>query len=67
MGRVVHDLPVGLIQAQQVGQPQGNQALAQDMLHGLAHTEISRQRQDAEQFGQADIRTGGGLCHSDEY
>jgi hypothetical protein len=66
-GRVVHDLPVGLIQAQPLGQPQRNQALAQHVLHRLAHPEISRQRQHAEQFGQADIRAGGGRCHNDEY
>ena len=66
-GRVVHDLPVGLIQAQPLGQPQRDQALAQHVLHRLAHAEIGRQRQDAEQFGQADVRAGGGRCHSDEY
>jgi len=53
-------------QAQPLGQPQGDQALAQDMLHRLAHAQVGRQRQDAKQFGQADDRARGGLCHKDE-
>ena len=32
-----------LIQTQILGQPQGNQALAQHMLHRLAHAQVGRQ------------------------
>jgi len=62
-GRVVHDLPVGLVKAKPLGQPHRDQALAQDVLHRLAHAQVSPERQDAEQFGQADARAGG-LAHA---
>jgi len=58
-GRVVHDLPVSLVQAHPLGQPQRDQALAQDVLHRLAHAQVGAERQDAEQFCQADVRAGG--------
>jgi hypothetical protein len=45
-GCVIHDHTVGLIQAQALGEPQRNQALAQHMLHRLAHAQVGRQRQD---------------------
>src|SRR6266566_1112045 len=65
-GRVVHDLPVGFVQAHPLGQPQRDQALAQDVFHRLAHAQVGAERQHAEQFGQADVRAGG-LGHSEEY
>jgi hypothetical protein len=65
-GRVVHDLPVGLVQAHPLGQPQRDQALAQDVLQRLAHAQVGAERQHAEQFGEADVRAGG-RGHSDEY
>jgi hypothetical protein len=36
-GRVVHDLLIGFVQAHPLGQPQRDQALAQDVFHRLAH------------------------------
>jgi hypothetical protein len=66
-GGVVHDLTVGLIQAQDLGQPHADQALTQHMLHRLAHTQVSCQRQNAQQFGQTDTRASRRLCHSLEY
>ena len=50
-GRVVDDLVVGLVQAHPLGQPQRDQALAQDVLHRQAHAQVGAERQDAEQFG----------------
>ena len=47
-GRVVHDLLVGLVQAHPLGQPQRDQALAQDVLHRLAHAQVGAERQDAD-------------------
>jgi hypothetical protein len=48
---VVDDLTVGLVQVHPLGQPQRDQALAQDVLHRLAHTQVGAERQHAEQFG----------------
>ncbi len=42
-GRVVHHLTVGLVQAQALGQPQADQALAQHVLHRLAHAQVRGQ------------------------
>ena len=65
-GRVVDDFPVGFVQAHPLGQPERDEALAQDVLHRLTHAQVGAERQHAEQFGQADVRAGR-LGHSDEY
>jgi hypothetical protein len=43
-GRVVHDLLVGFVEAHPLGQPQRDQALAQDVLHRLAHAQVGAER-----------------------
>jgi hypothetical protein len=61
--RVVHDLAVGLVEAHALGQAQGDKALAQHVLHGLAHPEVGRQRQHRQQLSQSSARRRGGLRH----
>lgn len=45
---------VGGLQAESLGQPQGNQALAEDVLHGLAESEVDAERQRGDDLGQPD-------------
>ena len=66
-GRVIHHLPVDLVQLQAPGQPQADQALTQHMLHRLAHAQVGRQRQDGQQFRQAHTRACRDLGHGYEY
>ena len=66
-GCVVDDHTVSLIQAQPLGQPQGNQALAQHVLHRLAHAQVGRQGQNSQQFGETDAGARRRLGHDHEY
>ena len=60
---VVHHFAVPVRQVQVLGQSQRDQRLAQHVLHRLAHAEVSRQRQDGQQFGQVNAVAVGGLGH----
>ena len=51
---VVDDSAGLLVQADPLGQPQGDQALAQDVLHRLAEAEVDAQRERCDQLGQAN-------------
>ena len=52
---VVDDTPLGLVQAQPFGESQGDQALPDDVLHGLSQPQVGAQRQRCDQFGQAHV------------
>ena len=43
-----------LIEAEQLPEPQRNQTLPQDMLHRQVHAQVSAQRQNSQQLGEAD-------------
>ena len=51
--RVVDDRARLLVQADPLCQPQGDQALAQDVLHRLAEAEVDAQRERCHQLRQA--------------
>jgi hypothetical protein len=60
---VVHRRPVWLTQSRLIGQPQRDQALAQDMLHRLAKPQVHAQRQRRDQLGQPDSRLASHPSH----
>ena len=41
-----------------LGQPQRDQALAQDVFHRLAEAQVHAERQRRDEFGQPDPRSG---------
>jgi len=61
--RVVHDLAVRRVEAHVVGQAQGDEGLAQHVLHGLAHAQIGGQRQHGQELSQANARRWNELRH----
>ncbi len=52
----------GLVQAEAVGQAQGDQARAEDVLHRLTDAEVRGERQDGDELRQAHIASGASLC-----
>ena len=54
---VVHGRPGLVIEPDQLGDPKGDQALAQDVLHRLAEAEIDAQRQRGHDLGEPNRRT----------
>ena len=51
-GRVVDDRPLLLVQADTLRQAQGNDALAENVLHRLPEAQIDSQRHGGDQLGQ---------------
>ena len=56
-GRVVDDRPLGLVEPDPLGEPQRDEALAQDVLHRLAEAEVDAERQRRDELRQPDVRT----------
>jgi hypothetical protein len=54
-GRVIHGRPLLRVEPDPLGQPQGDQALAQDVLHRLPETEVDPERQRRHQLRQSDV------------
>ena len=52
--RVVDRRPAALVEADQLGDPQRDPALAQDVLHRLAEAEVHAQGQGSHQLGELD-------------
>jgi predicted nicotinamide N-methyase len=53
---VVDDGPLLLVQADSLGQPQRDQALAQHVLHRLSEAEVDAERQRGHELGQPYVR-----------
>jgi hypothetical protein len=62
--RVVDDRPLLLADAGALGQPQRDQALAQDVLHRLAEAEVDAERERGDELGQPDARTVDPAGHA---
>ena len=60
---VVDRHPVLLTERGVISQPQRDQALAQDVFHGLAEPEVHAQRQRRDQLTQPDLRLAGTAPH----
>ena len=54
--RVVHDRPLARVEPCPLGQAQRDQALAQDMLHGLPEAEVDSERERRDELRQPDVR-----------
>ena len=54
-GRVVDDRALLLVEADALGEPQRDQALAQDMLHRLAEAEVDAERERGDELREADV------------
>jgi hypothetical protein len=63
-GGVVDDRPRVIIEADALGDPKGDQALAQDVLHRLPEAEVDAQRQGGDQFRQANMAPVQLLVHA---
>ena len=61
--RVVHGLPVGLVELDQISEAQRDQALAQHVLHRLGEPEVDAQRQRGEQLSQPHGRRVAVAAH----
>ena len=53
---VVDDRPLLLVEPDSLCDPQGDEALAQHVLHGLPEPEIDAQRERRDELGEADVR-----------
>jgi len=60
---VVDRHPVLLAETRQVGQPQRDQALPQDVLHRLTEPQVDAERQCRDQLSQPGARYVGTLSH----
>jgi hypothetical protein len=61
--RSVDGHPVLLAERRAVGQPQRDQALAQDVLHRLPEPQVDAERQRRDQLGQPGTRSAGPPSH----
>jgi hypothetical protein len=61
---VVDDRTLLLIQPTRLGQPHGDQALAQDVLHRLVEAEVDAERERRHQLGEPDVCTVGLTCRT---
>ena len=55
-GGVVDDGPLVLVEPDPLGEPQRDEALAQDVLHRLAEAEVDAERQRRDELRQPDVR-----------
>ena len=51
-GRVIDRRPFGLLDAENLGEAQGDEALTEDVLHRLPEPEVDPQGQRRDEFGQ---------------
>jgi hypothetical protein len=59
LGGVVDDRPLLLVEPDPLGQPQRDQALAEDVLHRLPEAEVDAQREGRHQLGPPEARGVG--------
>jgi len=60
--RVVHSRTFGLAEPHTLRDPQRDEALAQDVLHGLSEPKVDTERKRRNQFGKADMV--GAVMHA---
>ena len=60
--REVGDFALSLIEGEELGHPQRDESLPQDVLHRLPKPKVSAERDRGNQFGEADSR-GSGSAH----
>ena len=57
--RVVQRRPLFVVEAQAVGEPEGDDALTQDVFHRLSEAEVDAQRQGGDQLREAQLAARG--------
>jgi hypothetical protein len=66
-GDVVEVRPLGLVQAQALGQPERDEGLTENVLHRLPEAQIRSQGESGDQLGEPETRFSIGLHLRAEY